>query len=157
MSDLIVLMYHSLYASDRELAFSLGRFLTMLRPEHYLALTLRTITELRVAFLAAVRVVQPAFPVKPELAAVVDQYVRVLRGALGPQGHAALAHTVGRYLAAATEIDLHKWQQAVELTPQRRQIQREPRASRHLLEHSHSANSLCCAYLIFPCFSLQEL
>src|SRR6185369_9654913 len=64
--------------SDKELAFPVARFLTMLRPEHYMKLTLPTNTELRIAFLAALKMVQPAFPIKPGDAPVVDQYMQYM-------------------------------------------------------------------------------
>ena len=125
--------------SDKELAFPIARFMTMLRPEHYLKLTLPTNTELRVAFLGALKLVQPNFPIKGGDAAVVDQYAAVMRTTIQPAWLEQLAMVVQRYLATKAEIDLNKWSQAVELTAHRvgflicndlalaaRQIQQEP-------------------------------
>ena len=41
--------------SDKELAFPVAQFLTLMRPEHYLRLTLQTNTERRIVLLAAIK------------------------------------------------------------------------------------------------------
>ncbi len=105
--------------SDKELAFPVARFLTLLRPEHYMKLTLPTNTELRVAFLAALKLVQPAFPIKTGDAAVVDQYAQVMRTTVQPAWLEQLALVVQRFIQSKGEVDLNKWSQAVDLTAHR--------------------------------------
>jgi hypothetical protein len=105
--------------SDRELAFPIARFLTLLRPEHYMKLTLPTNTDLRIAFLAALKLVTPNFPVKPGDAPVVDQYVAAMRTTVNPQMAEQLAMVVQRFLTAKAEVDLNRWSQGVDLTAHR--------------------------------------
>jgi tetratricopeptide (TPR) repeat protein len=105
--------------SDKELAFPVARFLTLLRPEHYMKLTLPTNTELRVAFLAALKLVQPNFPIKSGDAAVVDQYAQVMRTTVQPQWLEQLAMVVQRFIQSKGEVDLNKWSQGVDLTAHR--------------------------------------
>ena len=81
--------------SEKELAFPIADFMTKLRPEHYLqAAPSPTNTELGIAFLAAIKLVQPNFPVPPNQAATVEQYLAshahhraaARRRAAGPRG-----------------------------------------------------------------------
>jgi hypothetical protein len=105
--------------SDRELAFPIARYMTLLRPEHYLRLTIPTNTELGVAFLSAIKLVQPNFPVPPNQAATVDQYVGAMRTTVHPTQHEHLAMVVHQFIQKKGAIDLSKWSQAVDLTSHR--------------------------------------
>ncbi len=104
---------------DKELAFPVAAFLTKLRPEHYLRLTIPTNTELGIAFLAAVKLVQPSFPVPANQAPTVDQYLAILRTSVPPQWHEQLAIVVKRFIESKGEINLQRWSQAVDLTAHR--------------------------------------
>jgi golgin subfamily B member 1 len=104
---------------DKELAFPIARYLTMLRHEHYLRLTISTNTELGIAFLAAVKLVQPSFPVPPNQAPTVDQYLAAMRQTVRPEWHEQLALVVQRFIQTKGQIDLSKWSQAVDLTAHR--------------------------------------
>ncbi len=104
---------------DKELAFPIARYLTMLRHEHYLRLTIQTNTELGIAFLAAVKLVQPSFPVPPNQAPTVDQYLMAMRQTVRPEWHEQLALVVQRFIQTKGQIDLSKWSQAVDLTAHR--------------------------------------
>jgi hypothetical protein len=105
--------------SDKELAFPIARYLTLLRPEHYLRLTTQTNTELVVAFLAAVKLVQPSFPIPPNQAGTVDQYMVHLRQTVRPEWHEQLALMVQRFIQQKGQVDMQKWSTAVDLTAQR--------------------------------------
>jgi hypothetical protein len=105
--------------SDKELAFPLGAFLTKLRPEHYLRLTIQTNTELGVAFMAAIKLVQPNFPVPAAQAATVDQYLAAMRTTVQPAWLEPLAHVVHEFVKHQGKIDLARWAQAVDLTTHR--------------------------------------
>ncbi len=104
---------------DKELAFPVAAFLTKLRPEHYLRLTIPTNTELGIAFISAIKLVQPQFPVPPNQAATVDQYVDMMRKSVPPEWHEQLAIVVKRFIESKGEINLQKWSQAVDLTAHR--------------------------------------
>jgi hypothetical protein len=101
--------------SDKELAFPIARYLTMLRPEHYLRLTIQTNTELGIAFLSAIKLVQPNFPVPANQAGTVEQYVATVR----PEWHEQLAMVVQRFIQQKGSIDLSRWSTAVDLTAHR--------------------------------------
>ena len=81
---------------DKELAFPLAAYLTKLRPEHYLRLTIQTNTELGIAFMAAIKLVQPNFPVPPNQAPTVEQYLVAMRSYVRPEWHEQLALVVQR-------------------------------------------------------------
>jgi hypothetical protein len=104
---------------DKELAFPLAAYLTKLRPEHYLRLTIQTNTELGIAFMAAIKLVQPNFPVPPNQAPTVEQYLQAMRAYVRPEWHEQLALVVQRFIQQKGAIDLQKWSQAVDLTAHR--------------------------------------
>jgi hypothetical protein len=105
--------------SDKELAFPIARYMTLLRPEHYLRLTIQTNTELGIAFLSAIKLVQPNFPVPPNQAATVDQYVQAMRTTVQPHAHEQLALVVHQFIQKKGAIDLGRWSTAVDLTAHR--------------------------------------
>ena len=84
--------------SDKELAFPIARYMTLLRPEHYLRLTIQTNTELGVAFMAAIKLVQPNFPVPANQAATVEQYLGAMRTTVQPAWHEQLALVVQQFI-----------------------------------------------------------
>jgi hypothetical protein len=104
---------------DKELAFPLATFLTKLRPEHYLRLTTQSNTELGIAFVSAVKLVQPQFPVPAAQQATVDQYLAVLRTHVRPEWHEQLALVVKKFIESKGEINLQRWSTAVDLTSHR--------------------------------------
>jgi hypothetical protein len=90
-----------------------------LRPEHYLRLTIPTNTELGVAFMAAIKLVQPSFPVPANQAATVEQYLAAMRSTVQPAWHEQLAMVVQRFIQQKGAIDLQRWSTAVDLTAHR--------------------------------------
>jgi hypothetical protein len=105
--------------SDKELAFPIARYMTLLRPEHYLRLTIPTNTELGIAFLAAIKLVQPNFPVPANQAPTVDQYLSYMRTTVQPAWHEQLALVVHQFIQKKGSIDLARWSTAVDLTAHR--------------------------------------
>src|SRR5438067_7744998 len=65
---------------EKELAYVVGKKLTLMRPDHFVRWpnVVPTVAELKVVFLAALRLVQPKFEIKPELQQPVGQYLHVL-------------------------------------------------------------------------------
>ncbi|MSP17021.1 MAG: tetratricopeptide repeat protein, partial [Myxococcales bacterium] len=104
---------------DKEIAFSSAKFLTYMRPEHYLKYALQTNVELKTVLLSSIAMVQPGFPVKPDLAPAVAQYLPVLRSKLPPQQLEQLIKVVQKFLQNPTDVDLSRWGNAVESTANR--------------------------------------
>jgi tetratricopeptide (TPR) repeat protein len=103
---------------EKELAYVIGKKLTFMRPDHYVRWpnVVPTVAELKVVFLAALKLVQPNVPVKADLAQPVGQYYDALRKLVPPQMMEQLGVVVQRFLATKAEADLHKWSNAVDLT-----------------------------------------
>jgi hypothetical protein len=105
--------------SERELAFLSARRLTFMRPEYYLKMLLPTNTELKVVVLSAIVMVQPRFPVPPDMVQLVQQYLPAMQKRMPPQVLEQLGSVVARFIQAAPEINLTKWGHAVEATSHR--------------------------------------
>src|SRR5262249_55453 len=105
--------------TEKELAFECAKWLTYMRPQHYLKKALPTNTDLKVAFLSALKLVQPNFPIKPEQQGLVEQYLAVLVSKIQPAWREQLYAVVKRFLQNASEVDLVKWGYAVEATAYR--------------------------------------
>src|SRR5204863_1595774 len=61
--------------TEREIAFLCARRLVFMKPEYYLKLLLPTNTELKVAFLSAIALINPRFPVPPDSVQTVQMYL----------------------------------------------------------------------------------
>jgi tetratricopeptide (TPR) repeat protein len=105
--------------SEREIAFLSARRLTFMRPEYYLKMLLPTNTELKVVVLSAIVMVQPRFPVPPDMVQLVQQYLPEMQKRMPPQVLEQLGAVVGRFIQAAPEINLAKWGHAVDATSHR--------------------------------------
>lgn len=103
---------------EKELAYVIGKKLTFMRPDHFVRWpnVVPTVAELKVVFLAALKLVTPNLPVKADLAQPVGQYYDALRKLVPPQMMEQLGVVVQRFLATKAEADLHKWSNAVDLT-----------------------------------------
>lgn len=99
---------------ERDLAFTLARHMTYMRPEYYLKRLLPTNTELKVAFLSAIAMVQPRFPIPPDMVALVQQYLPQLQQRTPPHATEQLAAVVQRFMQAAPEVNLSKWGHSVD-------------------------------------------
>ena len=105
--------------TEREIAFLSARRLTFMRPEYYLKLLLPTNTELKVAFLSAIAMVQPRFPVPPDSVPLVQQYLPEMQKRMTPNILEQLAVVVNRFVQAAPEVNLAKWGAAVDTVSHR--------------------------------------
>jgi tetratricopeptide (TPR) repeat protein len=106
---------------EKDLAYVIGKRLTLMRPEHLVRWphVVPTVAELRVVFLAALKLVQPQVPIKPELQQAVGQYLALLRKTVPPQLMEQLASVVQRFIETKAEADLHVWSNAVDYTATR--------------------------------------
>jgi tetratricopeptide (TPR) repeat protein len=105
--------------SEREIAFLSARRLTFMRPEYYLKMLLPTNTELKVVVLSAIVMVQPRFPVPPDMVQLVQQYLPDMQKRTPPPVLEQLGAVVARFVQAAPEINLAKWGHAVDATSHR--------------------------------------
>src|SRR5205085_2624578 len=101
---------------EKDLAYVVGKKLALMRPDHFVRWphVVPTVAELKVVFLAALKLTQPTLPMKPELQAAVNQYVDALRKTVPPQLLEQLAVVVQKFLETKAEADLHKWANAVD-------------------------------------------
>jgi golgin subfamily B member 1 len=106
---------------EKDLAYVIGKKLTLMRPDHFVRWphVVPTVGELKVVFLAAMKLVVPNAPIKQDLQQPVGQYLDLLRKTVPPQLLEQLGAVVQRYLETKAEADLHKWSNAVDYTATR--------------------------------------
>src|SRR5262249_44405475 len=78
---------------EKELAYTISCRLSYLRPEHYLKLAVPTLSELKVIFLVALKMVNPQFPVKID-PQVINQWMEAIRRNIDPRSLEGLAVVV---------------------------------------------------------------
>ena len=107
--------------SDKELAYVVAKRLTFMRPDHFLRWpqVCPTVAELKVIFLAALKLVQPRFEVEAEVAQAVAQYASHLQRALTPQQTEQLGAVVPGIITNAGQADVRRWASAVDMTATR--------------------------------------
>ena len=105
--------------TEREVAFVLARRLAFMRPEYYLKALLPTNTELKVVVLSAIVMLQPRFPVPPNMVATVQQYLPEMQKRMPPHALEQLGAIVQRFIQATPEINLAKWGHAVDAVSHR--------------------------------------
>ncbi len=106
---------------EKELAYVIGKRLTFMRPDHFVRWphVVPTVAELKIVFLAALKLVQPKFEVKADVAQGVAQYVHHLQRTVAPQQIEQLSAVVQRFVTSKGEADIHKWANAVDMTATR--------------------------------------
>jgi tetratricopeptide (TPR) repeat protein len=106
---------------EKELAYVIAKRLTFMRPDHFVRWphVVPTVAELKIVFLAALKLVQPKFEVKADVAQGVAQYLHHLQRSVAPQQIEQLAAVVQRFVTNKGEADIHKWANAVDMTATR--------------------------------------
>ncbi len=106
---------------EKELAYVTAKKLTYMRPDHFVRwpTVVPTLAQLRVVFMAALKLSQPAFTVKPEMAQPVSQYLDLLKKLVPPQMLEQLTVVVQRFIASKADADLTRWATAVDYTATR--------------------------------------
>jgi tetratricopeptide (TPR) repeat protein len=106
---------------EKDLAYVIGKRLTFMRPDHFVRwpTVVPTVAELRIVFLAALRLVQPKFEVKADVQQPVAQYLDLLKRSVPAQMLEQLGAVVQRFIAAKGEADIQRWSNAVDLTATR--------------------------------------
>jgi tetratricopeptide (TPR) repeat protein len=107
--------------SEAEIAYLVAKNLAMMRPDHLVRWpsVVPTVAELKVVFVAALQLVNPAFPVQADMQAPVGQYLEYLRKVTPPQLVEQLSVVVERFIATKVEVDISRWARAVYLTATR--------------------------------------
>ena len=105
--------------TEREVAFLAARRLTFMRPEYYLRMLLPTNTELKVAALSAIVMVQPQFAVPPNMVATIQQYLPKMKKRMTPHALEQLGTIVQRFIKATPEVNVAKWGHAVDAASHR--------------------------------------
>ncbi|HEY1817062.1 MAG TPA: tetratricopeptide repeat protein [Kofleriaceae bacterium] len=105
--------------TEREVAFLLTRRLTFMRPEYFLRMLLTTNTELKVALLSAVVMLQPSFPVPPNMVAAIQAYLPKMKKRMPPHALEQLDIVMQRFIKATPEINLAKWGHAIDAASHR--------------------------------------
>ncbi|MCE9573275.1 MAG: tetratricopeptide repeat protein [Deltaproteobacteria bacterium] len=105
--------------TEREIAFLSARRLTFMRPEYFLKMLLPTNTELKVALMSAIAMINRQFQVPPDVAPLVAQYIPEVQKRMQPQMYEHLAVVVNQFLQKAPGVDLGKWGHAVDATSYR--------------------------------------
>jgi hypothetical protein len=72
-----------------------------------------------VVVLSAIAMLQPRFPVPPDMVQLVQQYLPEMQKRMPPQILEQLGAVVQRFVQAAPEINLAKWGHAVDATSHR--------------------------------------
>jgi tetratricopeptide (TPR) repeat protein len=106
--------------SEKELAFTLGRRIAMLRPDHLVRWprVVETVSQLTTLVLATMKFVRPEIPVPEQIAGALPQLAPVLNAVPG-QAREQLGVVVQRLFATKTDINVSRWAHAVDLTATR--------------------------------------
>lgn len=103
---------------EKELAYIAGKKLTMMRGDHFVRWphVVPTVAQLKLYFLATLKLFAPSLPIKPDIAGQVNEAMKGLRGLVPPDRMEVIAVVVQKFLATKAEADLHKWSNAVDMT-----------------------------------------
>jgi tetratricopeptide (TPR) repeat protein len=106
---------------EKDLAYALGKRLTLLRADHVMRWPriVPQVSELKAFFLAALKLVNNKVPIKGDMEQPVAERVELLRRFMPPQHMEQLAEVVRLFLESKAEVDLHKWALAVDFTSTR--------------------------------------
>ncbi|MEZ4392638.1 MAG: tetratricopeptide repeat protein [Polyangiales bacterium] len=104
---------------DKAMAFLAGARLSYFRPGHFARQVIPTGTGLRAWLFAAIRAVQPTFPVSADLIAPVNENLAAVKAHLSGQAMEVLTSLVSKLLAAGNALDLRRWLAGVDLTADR--------------------------------------
>jgi len=106
---------------ERELAYLTGKKLTLMRPDHFVRWpqVVPTVAELKVLFLAALKLVHPPLEVKKDVQEAVGTYLAELKKRVPAQMLEQLSAVVQRFATGKGEADIHKWANAVDMTATR--------------------------------------
>jgi len=102
--------------TPQELTFIVGKHLSSYRGEHYIRNLFPTVTELKVVFFAAIKMVKPDFLVPAEMAQAVEMTAVEFAKYMQPVERDSLRIIVQKFVEDGAKADLKRWLQTVELT-----------------------------------------
>ncbi|MCU0663473.1 MAG: tetratricopeptide repeat protein [Myxococcota bacterium] len=102
--------------SHQDLLFLAGKHLSYYRPEHYIRWVLPAHRDLKLLFLAAMKVGAPNMKLPKDKSGALEQYVGVLQQQLESMEVQALGKVIRRFVKAGQTMDIKKWVRAIELT-----------------------------------------
>ena len=107
--------------TEKELAFVVGRRVTLLRPDHLSRwqYIVPTTGELKVWVLAVLKGFKPDLQVPPDIEAAIPQYRQALQSFVPPQNMERLQVVVAKMLQNPNDINTSKWVRGVDLTATR--------------------------------------
>jgi tetratricopeptide (TPR) repeat protein len=103
----------------KALAFLAGMRLSYFRAGHQVRQIVPTGTGLRAWLFAAIRAVQPSFPISADLAGPVGENVGVIKQVITGNSLDVLTSLVSKLVQADTSLDLKRWMLGVDLTADR--------------------------------------
>jgi len=106
-------------ASERELLFTAGYTLSMLRPERYLKLALQTTADLETGFATALAVADPNLPVPEDKASYVRGMADKVAKRIEPRKLEQLRQVVARLLESHASVEVASWIHGAEATAHR--------------------------------------
>jgi len=108
--------------SERELAFTIGKQLTYLRPEHFLRNALPSKGQLQSVLLAVLKLCQPDFPLPEAHARAIVPIAERIQRYLPPGAREQLTTLVHRFCSGGSsqqEINISRWWNGLDLTSDR--------------------------------------
>lgn len=102
-----------------ELTFIVGKHLSYYRGEHYIKNLFPTLTELKVVFYSAIKIIQPEFAVPAEMAQAVTATATEFAKYMQPVERDSLRLVVQKFIEDGAKADLKRWMQAVDVTSAR--------------------------------------
>ena len=105
--------------TPQELTFIVGKHLSYYRGEHYIKNLFPTLGELKVVFYSAIKIIQPAFNVPPEMEQAVSMTAEELKKYMQPVDRDGLRLVVQKFIEDGAKADLKRWMQTVDITSAR--------------------------------------
>lgn len=102
--------------SPQELTFIVGKHLSYYRGEHYIKNLFPTLSELKVVFFSAIKIIQPEFNVPAEMAQAVNTTASEFVKYMQPVERDSLRLIVQKFIEDGAKADLKRWMQAVDVT-----------------------------------------
>lgn len=102
--------------SPQELTFIVGKHLSYYRGEHYIRNLFPTLTELKVVFFAAIKIVMPDFAVPADMAQAVNTTAQELVRYMQPIQRDSLRLVVQKFVEDGARVDLKRWMQAIDVS-----------------------------------------
>ncbi|MCL2776956.1 MAG: hypothetical protein FWD73_03055 [Polyangiaceae bacterium] len=105
--------------TPQELTFIVGKHLSYYHGQHYIKNLIPTLSDLKVVFFAAIKIVQPTFTVPAEMEQPVSQTADEFKKYMQPLERESLRQVVHSFIENGAKADLKQWMRAVDITSAR--------------------------------------